>query len=207
MASYLKLRRKIDIYLFTWGLCKKNYFVKMMQDLQRFRNYVEKENILRLKWFKKNECKLEWLATRPNLRTLSPETLQKQENIYKELLHQERLLKKKPDEVIPEYEGAEESIMKATDPKTREILYKGGGRLKYLHERIKLKPEERYYFPEVTSFQYGWKMWKYSIENPIARYGKSKIVRTSFYRRRGTERDPDWYKECSKISKSPCGGI
>lgn len=84
----------------------------------------------------------------------------------------------------------------------------GVGRIKYLHERVKLKPEERYYFPEVTSFDYGWKMWNYSIENPsLMHHGKSKIIRTSFYRRRGTERDPDWYKDCGKIFKSVCGVI
>lgn len=178
-----------------------------MQNLQSFKNYVERENVLRLKWFKKNESRLELLANGPNVRKVPPETLEERDSIYKKLIQQDRLYKKKPAEIIPDYDGAEESMMRPVDIKIKRILYKGGGRVKYLNERVKLKPEERYYFPEVSSFVYGWKMWNYSMDNPIVRYGKSNIVKTSFYRRRGTERDPDWYKECGKITKSPCGGI
>lgn len=96
-----------------------------MQESIRFKDYIEKENVLRLKWFKKNEEKLQYLATRPNIRTVPPETLEKYDQIRKELIQNERLVKKKPPEIIPDCEGATKSVMRPVDPKLTSILYEG----------------------------------------------------------------------------------
>lgn len=78
------------------------------------------------------------------------------------------------------------------------------GRLNYLKERVKLIPELRYYFPETSSFRYGWNMWDCSKTMPKTSYGRQQVIKNSFYRRRGVERDPDWYKQPSVLSPSVC---
>lgn len=93
---------------------------------KRLCDYIDKEKTLRLKWFGKNEQKLEDYATRPNVRTVSNETKTKLEIIQQELLQQDRLPRKKTEDPIPAgYEGAEYNIMRPVDPNTTKLLYKG----------------------------------------------------------------------------------
>lgn len=97
--------------------------------------------------------------------------------------------------------------MRPVDPLVTKILYASlnrDGRDNYLKERFKLIPEERYYFPEVSSWIYGWKMWNMPKTMPKTGLGRQHIIKNSFYRRRGVERDPDWYKEPVVFSPTIC---
>lgn len=76
-----------------------------------------------------------------------------------------------------------------------------------MHERVKIKPEDRYYFPEVTSFLYGWKIWEETRRKVNLGNGRQQIIKSSFYRRRGVGRDPDWYREPARISALICGRL
>lgn len=100
--------------------------------------------------------------------------------------------------------------MKPVDPAVARIFYTASnkdGRIRYLNERVKLIPENRYYFPEVSSWMYGWKMWNLSKTMPKTGFGRQHIIRDSFYRRRGVERDPEWYKEPTVLSPNICNCI
>lgn len=97
--------------------------------------------------------------------------------------------------------------MKPVDPAVIKLLYTAlnkDGRVKYLSARIKSIPENRYYFPEVSSWIYGWKMWNMPKTMTKTGFGRQQIIKNSFYRRRGVERDPDWYKEPIVFSPTVC---
>jgi len=76
------------------------------------------------------------------------------------------------------------------EPVTRQRLYnglsiEGDGRYDYLKERANFSPEEKFTFPLLSSWQYGWK-----LRNEPDSYHKPKHARTakieeSFYSRNG----------------------
>lgn len=72
---------------------------------------------------------------------------------------------------------------------------------------MKLIPETKYYYPETTSFRYGWNMWNNAKTRINLGNGRQQVIKNSFYRRRGVARDPDWYKEPAQLSPSVCGCV
>lgn len=62
---------------------------------------------------------------------------------------------------------------------------------------MKDRPEDRYYFPEASSFVYGWRIsgaQKALADEP--RYGRRQVIKESFYRRNGAlNNDPFFYRE------------
>lgn len=78
-------------------------------------------------------------------------------------------------------------------------------RITYLNQRVKLIPEKRYYCPETTNFRYGWNMWECAKAKPNFGFGRCQIIQQSFYRRRGVEKDPEWYKAPQRLSPTVCG--
>ncbi|KAK9871191.1 hypothetical protein WA026_011472 [Henosepilachna vigintioctopunctata] len=175
-------------------------------------NCIEKENSLRLKWFNKNEQRLNEIADAPLVRTV-PEDVKEDMRLGRIERYQniERKCVKKPEEQFPIVESDRRfsNIMMPVDPQTLKLLYSGtqrDGRRNYLNERVKIIPEEKYYFPETTSFQYGWKMWNTIRTSADARFGRKEVIR-EFYRRGGVSGDPEWYKEPAKLSPMICGSI
>jgi len=82
--------------------------------------------------------------------------------------------------------------MRPVTPSTRELLFKGfsalgEGRHQYLQKRKQKKPEEKYEYPVTSGWEYGWKvarsMGNFSMRP--AEFGRSKIVKESFYRTNG----------------------
>lgn len=52
----------------------------------------------------------------------------------------------KTEEVVPIFEGDLQDIMKPVDPAVKKLIYTGSnqdGRVNYLHQRVKLLPEDR----------------------------------------------------------------
>lgn len=96
--------------------------------------------------------------------------------------------------------------MKPVDPAVTSLIYTSGdvGRKTYLNTRIKSSPDQRFYFPEVSSFVYGWKMWYHNNELKKLGFGREMIIKHTFYRRRGVTHDPDWYKEPAAYSPTVC---
>jgi len=82
--------------------------------------------------------------------------------------------------------------MRPVSPDTYKLLYKGfsalgEGRYAYLQQRKLKVPEMKYSFPISSSWEYGWKI-KEAMKNPLmqsAEFGRSRIVKDSFYRTNG----------------------
>lgn len=82
--------------------------------------------------------------------------------------------------------------MLPVEPATKAKLYDGithdrKGRYQYRHERYQIKPEEKFKYPFVDSWVYGWHlddaMKKQTITTP--RYVRTHIVEETFYTRTG----------------------
>ncbi|CAH1381209.1 unnamed protein product [Tenebrio molitor] len=179
---------------------------------QRLWKYsIEKEDKLRLKWFKTNEARLDEIANKVHLRQVPDEV---KEEMKERMLNyfEDQDKHPPPPELEPSIidENAIHSIMRPVDKKTRDLLYastRPDGRLTYLHERYKVIPEQRYYFPETTNFQYGWNMWEVIKNIRGSPFARQQVIKESFYRRRGVEKDPEWYREPARLSPQVCGCI
>ncbi|XP_066469070.1 protein SPMIP1 [Tiliqua scincoides] len=80
--------------------------------------------------------------------------------------------------------------MRAPTPQTTQLLYQGfshegKGRCRYLQERKMKSPEEKFHYPVLSSWEYGWRLGDAvkDIRTPI--YGKSRIVMDTFYFKNG----------------------
>nr|XP_020655561.1 uncharacterized protein LOC110082410 [Pogona vitticeps] len=80
--------------------------------------------------------------------------------------------------------------MRAPTPETTQLLYQGfshegEGRRHYLKERTMKSPEEKFCYPVLSSWEYGWRLGDVlkDIGTPI--HGKSRIVKDTFYFKNG----------------------
>ncbi|XP_042902592.1 protein SPMIP1-like [Parasteatoda tepidariorum] len=61
-------------------------------------------------------------------------------------------------------------VMKPVSPQCRKLIYQGishdgEGRRMYLNQRYRERPMERYYYPIVNSWEYGWDYKQYECED------------------------------------------
>jgi hypothetical protein len=80
--------------------------------------------------------------------------------------------------------------MKKPDEKQIQLLYDGfskeeKGRYQYLKSRKSENPEDKFEYPLLSSFEYGWKLKEVAPAYKTPVNGRSKIVEDSFYRRNG----------------------
>ncbi|XP_029103858.1 uncharacterized protein LOC114909366 [Scleropages formosus] len=85
---------------------------------------------------------------------------------------------------------AEISLMRPVSPGSKELLNEGlstqgSGRTLYLRRRLEKNPEEKYPHPELSSWEYGWRLGDYVKEFRCPANGRSGIVRDTFYARNG----------------------
>lgn len=66
----------------------------------------------------------------------------------------------------------------------------GRGRYQYLQARTFKKPEEKYEYPLTTSWEYGWRLDDVVKEFRAPQFGRSRIVRDTFFRRNGILYEP-----------------
>lgn len=78
------------------------------------------------------------------------------------------------------------------------ISHEDEGPAKYLRERYKEYPEDKYYLMDCTNWQYGWNIKDVELHK-YYRLPKIQIIQASFYRRGGVERDPDNYRDAVKM--------
>lgn len=88
-------------------------------------------------------------------------------------------------------------VMRPVQSPTRNILFEcePSSRKRYLHERLKSAPEEKYYFPEATSWDYGWRLQDSTIKSGW-RYSKSGEFMKCLQNRVGATPDPTHYEDC-----------
>ncbi|XP_014608249.1 PREDICTED: uncharacterized protein LOC106788993 [Polistes canadensis] len=94
------------------------------------------------------------------------------------------------------------NIMKPIEPEIRAILYEKGiesfiSRDNYFHKRLQKLPEDRFYFPDCTSWLYGWRLKDYNLPPP-SKFAAKSVIQAQFYQRTASclQRDPDWYQNC-----------
>ncbi|MCI4390318.1 hypothetical protein PGIGA_G00121270 [Pangasianodon gigas] len=85
---------------------------------------------------------------------------------------------------------SEAPLMRPVSPQSRETLYnglsiEGKGRSQYLKRRIQKMPEERFDYPLLSSWEYGWRLGDYGHEYKSPVNGRSAVVRSTFYARNG----------------------
>lgn len=81
--------------------------------------------------------------------------------------------------------------MEPADGETKKMLYEGlssegRGRYSYLRTRNNLGPDQKYSYPMLSSWEYGWRLddvVKEELKNPI--HGRMQIIHETFYRRNG----------------------
>lgn len=74
----------------------------------------------------------------------------------------------------------EDLQMKCPAPATRKLLFQGisqegEGRTMYLKEQNRLKPEEKYKYPMVSSWDYGWHVGKTNTLLPFPAFGSQDL--------------------------------
>lgn len=94
-----------------------------------------------------------------------------------------------PDDLLVE--------MRPVTPNVKGQLYKGfskegTGRYAYLQIRKLKKPEIKYDFPITSSWEYGWKLDDVVKEFRAPAFGRSRIVKDSFYRTNGIFLETDF---------------
>lgn len=98
------------------------------------------------------------------------------------------------DTMVTKSNGADvlSAEMRPVTPGTKEKLYdgftkEGKGRYQYLSSRYEKNPEEKFSFPLLSSWEYGWRLGdvikKEDIKKP--KNGRTRIVADTFYTRTG----------------------
>lgn len=80
--------------------------------------------------------------------------------------------------------------MRKPDEKYQKLLFDGftkeeKGRYQYLKARKAENPEDKYDYPLVTSFDYGWKLDEVATAYKTPANGRTKIVEDTFHTRNG----------------------
>ncbi|XP_035486090.2 uncharacterized protein LOC118308795 [Scophthalmus maximus] len=85
--------------------------------------------------------------------------------------------------------------MRPVSPQTRQALYQdssphGKGRSLYLQRRGQMRPEEKFDFPLLSSWDYGWRLGDYTLDYRTPSRARSSVVRNTFYARNGVFSSP-----------------
>ena len=77
------------------------------------------------------------------------------------------------------------------------ISHEDEGRKGYLKVRYQDDPEKKFYHIDCSNWVYGWNMKDFD-SHKLLRYPRVQIIKQSFYRRGGVERDPDDHRDAVK---------
>lgn len=93
-------------------------------------------------------------------------------------------------------------VMRPVPSSVKNILLEcqPSSRIRYLHERLKFAPDEKYYFPETTSWDYGWHLRDSTMKSE-RRHAKSGEFMKSLQNRVGATPDPTHYETCTSSDK------
>ncbi|XP_032892505.1 protein ATP6V1FNB [Amblyraja radiata] len=80
--------------------------------------------------------------------------------------------------------------MRGVSPQIRGLLYDGfskeqRGRHQYLRKRAATLPEDKYYYPVLSSWTYGWRQGDVVGELQLPAHGRLRIINNTFFRRNG----------------------
>ncbi|XP_055081052.1 protein ATP6V1FNB isoform X2 [Periophthalmus magnuspinnatus] len=86
-------------------------------------------------------------------------------------------------------------VMRPASPQTRQSLYQGSshqgrGRSQYLRSRGLMLPEQKFDFPLVSSWEYGWRLGDFTLDYKTPTRARSSVVKSTFYARNGVFNSP-----------------
>ncbi|KAM9707947.1 protein SPMIP1-like [Menidia menidia] len=85
-------------------------------------------------------------------------------------------------------------LMRPVSPQTRQTLYQDAsqpvriperGRSLYLRRRGHIRPEEKFDFPLLSSWEYGWRLGDHNLDYRTPSWARLSVVRSTFYARNG----------------------
>ncbi|XP_073773228.1 protein SPMIP1 isoform X2 [Danio rerio] len=87
---------------------------------------------------------------------------------------------------------SEAPLMRPVSPQTSGALYQGistegKGRLLYLRKRAQKGPEEKFDYPILSSWEYGWRLGDFETDCRTPANGRSGVVKSAFYARNGRQ--------------------
>ncbi|XP_063992638.1 uncharacterized protein LOC135170594 [Diachasmimorpha longicaudata] len=150
---------------------------------------IDTEHKLRMKWFIKN-------------RSLLLNDLEREDKYIREKLKKWKLAsteleatKLEPIEVVVDnetpvslrsHEDRNLTIMRPIDSPLLDILYNKKevsheARKKYLKDRWKIPPEDRFFLMDCTNWSYGWKVKKFQTRPP-KEFNRKPLIRTNFFK-------------------------
>ncbi|XP_029990867.1 protein ATP6V1FNB [Sphaeramia orbicularis] len=162
-----------------------------------YREQIQKEMLTRLAW-KNRYAKL----FPSNIPETTTETTQPPEGKWTVLppvwtRGKETALPPPPPPLPPLSAEVKRSVpppMRPASPQTRLSLYQdshqGKGRSQYLWRRGQMKPEEKFDFPLLTSWEYGWRLDNYTLDYRTPCCARSSVVKNTFYARNGVFNSP-----------------
>ncbi|XP_076396535.1 uncharacterized protein LOC100879851 [Megachile rotundata] len=160
---------------------------------------IRREEAMRIRWFLKNQQKLLARLEKSKQISMSP-TREADKPQSVDTIR----LKPLPNWRPMEPDGSiNMNIMKPIDPEVRAILYENTPSFiaaeNYARERLKDSPEDRYYYPDCTSWVHGWRLTDYPPV-PRSKVGSRNVLIREFYHPRisSLQNDPEWYRSSQK---------
>lgn len=115
--------------------------------------------------------------------------------------------KKDPRLARPDTDLTLDPIMRPIESKHKSIIYKDipvFGREVYLKRRSRIVPENKYYFKEVSNWNYGWRLIDSFFSKNAPKYGRVWRLTRDVKSRTGPHPDPDHYKNPELAGLSKC---
>ncbi|KAF9794829.1 hypothetical protein SFRURICE_015108 [Spodoptera frugiperda] len=100
-----------------------------------------------------------------------------------------------------------DAVMYPIEEEVLDILHKStekGSANRYLKERYKKAPEDKFLYRVATSWDYGWQQKQARLKARDVNFGRSLILKHTFYRRNNVAPDPPHYGEPSGGQTSIC---
>ncbi|KAH9635850.1 hypothetical protein HF086_002410 [Spodoptera exigua] len=100
-----------------------------------------------------------------------------------------------------------DAVMYPIEENVLDILRKStekGSATRYLKERYKKSPEEKFLYRVATSWDYGWQQKQAKVKARDVNFGRSFILKHTFYRKNNLTPDPPHYAQPSGGQTSIC---
>ncbi|XP_065096874.1 protein SPMIP1 [Paramisgurnus dabryanus] len=155
------------------------------QDQNFYRELILKEAYTRLAWKMKYSQEYPSSSTARQFKSIglfNPPSVSK--------LTLPPVVQKPKTPVVTQRTLSETPLMRPISPHIKASLYdgfshEGKGRQLYLKKRSKQGPEEKFEYPILSSWDYGWRLGDYDSDCKTPANGRSEIVRNTFYARNG----------------------
>ena len=185
------------------GICaakKLSQSLKMVRELnmdtqrQNFwKESINKEAFVRLSWharYSKELVRDAIASQKPRKEGLKINALQALKQEMEEKAKKEQESRKKVEEAAKKDPESLLVEMRPVSRDTRELLYDGfsalgGGRYAYLQKRKQKDPEVKYEFPITSAWEVGWKLQDCLSQQKSPSYGRTRVVKDTFYRNNG----------------------